>query len=490
MENKNGYPRALYTAVIEKLDDELREFFEEHKDEPYFRTSFSDAAQAVLTEGLNGRTDEAELRAYWANLRKQNNRKKKRWLNSLLANVDSVDPSVPHHPFHNIYEKQRMLKKQEWATLYGKKTIRDVMEEELESAKEWAANQNSRFIDFPALASFTPKRVAQAFETDVLENELRVMDDLYQLNLNDFLQGYVDEMSDSIFTDSRKKYEIPGGDKDFVKEIPMSEEDNSKMVLTVSREAFGEDAITLLDAKDQAILLYVIRKASTALDVSDSLTIPVREIASCMQGKNHSKPSARAYEDAERRCYKIANSTYNKFDADGRQVAAINFLSSAILKNIRDDSGRQVPYMDITLGSTLVNAISMNKIRYFYTNEYEMLENKLSRILYTTLQRERIRAYKRYKLNPAGGCSKTFTYSNWLSAVNFGSSNRRRNLRNVMESLEEFRDRKVMIDSYKSDGSTGNITVEFKPLTPDEENDLMRYEFGDENEAITAGEKK
>ena len=215
MENKNGYPRALYTAVIEKLDDELREFFEEHKDEPYFRTSFSDAAQAVLTEGLNGRTDEAELRAYWANLRKQNNRKKKRWLNSLLANVDSVDPSVPQHPFHNIYEKQRMLKKQEWATLYGKKTIRDVMEEELESAKEWAANQNSRFIDFPALASFTPKRVAQAFETDVLENELRVMDDLYQLNLNDFLQGYVDEMSDSIFTDSRKKYEIPGGDKDF-----------------------------------------------------------------------------------------------------------------------------------------------------------------------------------------------------------------------------------------------------------------------------------
>ena len=472
MSNTYRFPRTFYTDVVDQLDPRLKEFYDMQKGKKYFKTSYYDICTGVLSDTLYNRYDQASLNKFFLDKRKQITRKKKRWVESLEINCDQVPVDSSNFPFREIVVFRKMATRDKWNVLYEGKSLEQVVKDELDRSRQWAEDKGSYFIDFPAISSCTERQVYTAFETDVLMAEYAILKEKYNnMNLSEYMISYVDEMGEAYFTDNGKKYPHRDSGNDYVGEIPINEEGTSKLLVTVSKEAFGDNAmITMLDDKDQRILFDIIKRATLDMSSGDKpILIELGELAKVVS-KNQ-KPTKRAYEEAERRCYKIANFTYNRFE-NGVQTGAVNFLSAAFLDE-RD--GKK--YMRISLGRTVSDAIVQNKVRRLPSASYEVLTNKTAKILVLSLQRERIRASIRERSKDIADCSTTFKYNDFLLMVNFGGNNKRKNMQTVKEALSELKEKGVLIDNYTIDVISNVAKVWWIPLTDDEWKDLSWFGY-------------
>ena len=334
-------------------------------------------------------------------------RKKKRWLESLQINCEQLPKEADTFPFRNIVLKKKVLSRAEWKNLYGNKTVDDIIKGELENAKEWASSTESLFIDFPALDSFTEMRTFSAFQADVMTNEFNILKRKYpNMDLNSYAMRYVDELGMAIFSDRDKKYINENPDEDYIGEIPMSEDGSEMLLITISKEAFGDsNAIAMLDWKDIRIVSEVLKRTRENIGSSDrTVLIELGELAKAIS--RSPRPIKRYYEEAEQRCYKITNYTYNAFK-DGVQVGAINFLSDAVLE---EHNGKK--YMALALGSTLSNAYENKLVRRLPMTAYSVLKNKTAQIIIFSLQKYRIQAFARYKRG-ASECETLFIYNDF-----------------------------------------------------------------------------
>ncbi len=472
MANSVQFPRAFFTAIVDDLDPRLKEFYEENKGQKYFKETFYEICAGIMNDAISEHTDITSLNKYWSYIKKQFTRKKKRWLSSLLDSCEQIDKNAEGFPFHNIVVRRQVISRSDWKTLYGNKTVDDIIQEEIDKTKDWAADEDSLFIDYPALASFTEKRVFSAFEADVLISGFLALKKKYpSLDLSDFMINYVDEMGGAYFTNTGKRYNNDSTEEDYIGEIPMSEDGSSKLLVTVSREAFGDNtAITMLDNKDQMILFDIIKRANSEMSTADKpILIEVGELAKIISKSK--KPSKKYYEEAEKRCFKIANFTYNQYE-NNVQVGAVNFLSEA---RVKENDGKR--YMSIHLGSTVSDAIVNNKIRRLPTQEYDRIESKTGRIMVLTMQRERIKAFERFMEGSAQDCSTTFRYNDFLMMVNFGGNNKRKNMQTIKETLGELKDKRITIESFAVDNISNTVKVWFIPLSEDEQKDLSWYGY-------------
>ena len=430
------YPVALLTVLVEGIDERIEQFYEDRKGQKYFTESFYDAAVGVWVDTLQGRVDGADIRRIMTATIKQARRKKQRWYESLKLNVEQIPIGEKGHPFSYIAESRRMLTARQWEQLYGKNTVSAIVKQKLHEAEEWARNPDSLFIDY--------------LETDVLISMFRTAKEKYDLKIEEFTQAYIDEMGEgAYFSGTRRTYEIPENGGPFTEEIPMSEDGSKKLMVTISEEAFGDkNAMTMFDVKDLSLLMYITRRAANTME-STSVSIPLSELARVISNSGKvTNPSQKYYTEAEQRLFRVTETTFKKIDEKtGRQTAAINFLGSAIRK---EHGG--VAYMDITLGP---------------------------KIMLMALQRERIKAFGRY-LRGAGQCVTIFTYSDFLSMVNFGTKVKHRNWKLIKETLiNDFKENDLYIEDVVFDNVMTTATVYWLLLSEHEQQDLAYYGYGE-----------
>lgn len=471
------YPVALLSVLVEGIDERIEQFYEDRKGQKYFTESFYDAAVGVWVDTLQGRVDGADIRRIMTSTMKQARRKKQRWFESLKLNVEQIPIGEKGHPFSYIAESRRMLTARQWDQLYGKNSVNAIVKQKVHEVEEWAKNPDSLFIDYPALPSLTPKKVSGAFETDVLLSMFRTAKEKYDLKIEEFTQAYIDEMGEgAYFSGTRRTYEIPENGGPITDEIPMSEDGSKKLMVTISEEAFGDkNAMTMFDVKDLSLLMYITRRAANTME-STSVSIPLSELARVISNSGKAtNPSQRYYTEAEQRLFRVTETTFKKIDdKTGRQTAAINFLGSAIRK---EHGG--VAYMDITLGPVISDAILNDKIRRTPAIDYERVTSRTGKIMLMALQRERIKAFGRY-LRGAGQCVTIFTYSDFLSMVNFGTKVKHRNWKLIKETLiNDFKENNLYIEDVVFDNVMTTATVYWLLLSEHEQQDLAYYGYGE-----------
>ena len=299
----------------------------------------------------------------------------------------------------------------------------------------------------------------------------------YDLKIEEFTQAYIDEMGEgAYFSGTRRTYEIPENGGPITDEIPMSEDGSKKLMVTISEEAFGDkNAMTMFDVKDLSLLMYITRRAAKTME-STSVSIPLSELARVISNSGKAtNPSQRYYTEAEQRLFRVTETTFKKIDdKTGRQTAAINFLGSAIRK---EHGG--VAYMDITLGPVISDAILNDKIRRTPAIDYERVTSRTGKIMLMALQRERIKAFGRY-LRGAGQCVTIFTYSDFLSMVNFGTKVKHRNWKLIKETLiNDFKENNLYIEDVVFDNVMTTATVYWLLLSEHEQQDLAYYGYGE-----------
>lgn len=475
MENASRLPRSFYVNVVDQIDPRLLEFYNMQKGNKYFESSFFEICAGVLSEVLYNRTDQSSLNKFFNAKRKQVNRKKKRWYESLVIDCSQLPMTAPGYPFREIVMFKKRATREKWNALYDGKPLEQVISEEIDRTREWSEDKKSYFIEFPALDTCTEKQIFTAFETDVLIAEYDILKEKYNnMDLSEYVLSYVDEMGGAYFSDTRKRYKTKNPGEDYVGEIPITEDGSSKLLVTVSKEAFGDNAvITMLDDRDQRILFEIIKRATMDITGADKpILIELGQLAKIISRSQ--KPTTRFYDEAEKRCYKIANFTYNKFQ-NGQQVGAVNFLSSAFLDE-RD--GKR--YMRISLGRTVSDAIVQNKVRRLPSSTYDKLENKTAKILVLSMQKERIRACAKAKDEDLECAITLFRYNDFLMMVNFGTGNKKKNMQTIKEALYEMKEKEVAIENFSVDITTNTVKVWWLPFSPDEWKDISWYGFDEE----------
>ena len=280
-------------------------------------------------------------------------------------------------------------------------------------------------------------------------------------------------MGNAYFTDSKRKYDRPLQGP-LEKEIWLSESGDKKMFMSISQEAFGSDnalSTSLFDEKDQKLLMYITRNAADSA-ASSKIALSASSLTKAMLGKhtNHNL-SSKNYADMERHLYKIAGTTFTKFE-DGKQVAAINFLGSVTKMN----RNGQIQY-DITLGPIISDAIIGNQIRRLPSSTFESIQSATGRILLLSLQKERIKAFGRYKDRIIRECVTQFSYSNFLAMINFSTNNKSKNWKLIKETLLEFKQKRIFIDRVFYDNVSYIAVVYWIPLSNDELHDLSFFGY-------------
>lgn len=461
-----GYPRSFYSDIITKLNGKLKEYYEEHTNDKYSRESFHDYATGILNDSLSGKSGERELRYYANERQKYHKRKKKRWVDYLIRDVNQLKCEEKAHPFHNLYKQKEILTKAQWKVLYGTDSLDAIIKKEIEKAQIWLDSPDTLLIEFPAIESMTEKRKSGALEDDIVKSMLDVLDNEYAFRIDNIVRPYVDDMtSGSIFADTRMSYTQPEDGGNFEKELFRSEDGFEKLIITIDKSAFVNGrGIQHLDVKDQETLFYLIKKVETEnIDPGSTFVVDVGEFA---RNIAPTKASGKHYLAARERFFRLSNITYQKF-RDGKQIAGIHFLDATEVPGNQN-------MLNITLGPAISTPLIDNKIRHFSGQEYDKLELNLSRILFLHLQRERLKAYKKYTMQETTDCSTVFSYSNF-QAMAYLHGGKRKNWINIKESLAEMKARGIMIKGYEVDNISYTVKILFFPLSQEEIRDAKWY---------------
>ena len=163
----SAYSKQLIAELAENLDPIIVTFFDESKeDNNYPVDTLNELVEYTLEDMVGVKTSKDELRIVYTNEMKNRRKKKARWLDKLEDSVEHVQPSDPKHPFFDLYSLQKLLPKAQWKSLYGNKTLTDLINSNVEIAREWGALANSYFIAFPALKQMSKARIFESLVSD------------------------------------------------------------------------------------------------------------------------------------------------------------------------------------------------------------------------------------------------------------------------------------------------------------------------------------
>ena len=127
---------------------------------------------------------------------------------------------------------------------------------------------------------------------------------------------------------------------------------------------------------------------------------------------------------------------------------------------IKEDAER--PYAIAQFGEILSNAIIQKKLISITSASYDVLDNNLSRIICYAMKCEQIANQETLM--------SEYSYTYFQKIVRFKLKNKKKNLQLIQESLQEFVDNNIVIDSFEL--KNGVFIINFLPLSEAEIQDL------------------
>lgn len=452
--------------ILDSIDSGIFKYYQEKKasGNPYFKNTYENAVYDVIASYFTIPINFDNMTKVYRKNRDYKAKKKKRWAENLMQYA-ACSYEEKKYPFREIANFKLFASADEWKERFGDFSYEEVIEQKIKEVEQWKFSKNAKMTDFPIIEAFSKKSAYAAFETDVFFEAYNVIYRLFDRTKNKRLRSYVLEMGDApYFTTSRKKYDLAAG----TGEIPMSEDGSSKLVFQVNQEFLSQMvSLKMMDAKDMEILNYLLDVNPESLMRNLPIVVETAALAKIVAGND--RPSSLHYDEAEKRCFQMANITYNKF-VDDKQIGAINWIDSVIKRNIE---GKR--YVEIVLGSRLVGAAITNKISRLPSPAYEKLSNSNAKLLYLPLQKRRILIFQRYDAGEVEMLKTTFTYNDFLMMINFGSGRKAKNYNTICEAFQEYVDKKEVIEHYDTNCASYTIDVYFYPLTDEEKRSMKDY---------------
>ena len=168
--------------------------------------------------------------------------------------------------------------------------------------------------------------------------------------------------------------------------------------------------------------------------------------------------------------YHVGKNVIKKISNSCRKLVEYNFsyeeAGSKIYFNLFDNivikEDVERPYAIAQFGEILSNAIIKKKLISITSASYDVLDNNLSRIICYAMKREQIANQETF--------IGEYNYTYFQKIVRFKLKNKKKNLQLIKESLQEFVDNNIVIDSFELKNNV--FIIKFLPLSAAEIQDL------------------
>lgn len=217
------------------------------------------------------------------------------------------------------------------------------------------------------------------------------------------------------------------------------------------------------DHRDSIMLDYIFAKKDEQFISKKLITVDIGDLVKFVCKSK----SSDSYRDIEQRIIKIANYKIQgiiKEEDNEDTLFALNFFEKAF---IRTDPSTKKRYATIVLSDTLHQEIIEGNVSLFYYRQVKLLENPTSKVIIYPLQKERLQ-----HCTEAIGYIGKYYYSFFRQHIRFRSKRKTANLKLIEASLQEFKEKQLIIKQYKMlpDG----FEIEFTPVPEFERADLMK----------------
>ena len=468
MENMN----VLVATIKEELNPSLLDSYLDYEADNKKALPVESVIEEIVEKYVLIHTKKADIVAERARQSKAYKKKKKRWRDALHSDAAAYDLTERKYPFRDLAQKRKVLDDAEWKQLYGELSFEELEQQRMAEVDAWCDNDEGYFFEFPAIVSKTPTNRYKGMYSDLIREVFGILEACYGSDLKNVSKPYIAEMFENpLFTNSRKRYHPNDREGGITQEVPMR--DRQKLIVSISSEVFrlydgaNMKGVTMLDVKDQEILNYLIQlKAADPIEEIGKPLLVENGVLAQMISKQ-SRPSTNHYKEAERRLIKIAEVGYRLFDRNGENVGYINFLDSVLPREV---SGKK--YTEIRMGQMVTEAIINKKITWLTANYYNKLTDVTAKLLYQGLMIRRVQMMTKDDDGMPRSRTVIFELEDFLCMVNFGSNNKKENLKKIKTALDDYKRNKDVIEDYKIVANR-RVHVTFTPLTDAEKADMQ-----------------
>lgn len=466
-----SYPKDLLKDIEQNVDSVFVTFFEKNKERLSLvhHETFYDYLCYIIDFYFKGYVYKDELLPIINKIMTKKRSSKKYIYSSYMKNLNAsiYEDSNPR----NFITK---LKDSDYATLYGSLTYEEVVNNHKKEIEEWHKNKNSLLLDFPGLPYLKNKMVLEYMGIDISLHVWRYILANYGGNMEISNISYPSSFIGTPFASDKSLFFIKKGlqtssplDCDFPAEDArvstlVYETENGQYVLDFLQDyvdSYGKAVVIGPDfVKGLSYIMNSIDDLPYFLKTNE-ISINVRDMAKYLVGgggesyvlnDNNISRAVRVLD------YMYAYSVKEEgVEGDSPVRAHYRLLTS--LKYIGGGS-RMEARLNVTdlLADTIINE---NYI-LIPQKTYGMLENSISKVLAHALKKEQI------VMSSEDSRTGFYSYSFFQRNILFSLKSKKKNMQLVLDSLNEFVDKKIIVASFVMHGDGFDIT--FLPIGKDD----------------------
>lgn len=447
------YSRQFIEELAKHIDPVITEFFnKKHEIFKFPSQSLAELIDETLMEYLEGKTSREDLIPIINKIKKSRLQKRARWYKSYINDIDTINIDDAKHPLSHVINLARSLPIEQYVSVFGDKDIDDIVVEYRQKATIWKNDSNSLLITFPGISSFTNNSIFNSLKNDLIISAWKYIESELGGNIDSYLRRFPAELLEKpLFSPSSFTLMMETASNNLLREIITDENGQELLEVTVNSgkltppKSMDYNDLKLINAFISNINMQEFsREKSVVVD----LNTLGKEVVDYHVGKN-------VLTKISKSCQKLVEYNFS-YEEEGSKMY-FNLFDNI---SIKEDA--ESPYAIAQFGEILSNAIIQKKLISITSASYDVLQNNLSKIICYSMKREQI-ANQETLVNE-------YSYTYFQKIVRFKLKNKKKNLQLIQESLQEFVDNKIAIESFEL--KSGVFIIHFLPLSPAELEDL------------------
>lgn len=465
------YPKQLISALAKQINKKLVDYFELEK-QKYFKdwNNLNHIIEDTLWNYIKNETEKTELKSIFTTQSKMQYQRKKRWSNTYKTNKEKYPVTSKKHPFYSIYYDFHSRSGHSLHKLYGDSDISTVIDHYKIAINNWMQDENSLLSEYPLIAAKTPHQIVSSFQLDLIVNLLAIIVEFFDGNIKSYFAKKPDILLDKpIFAANKFSIPFKASIDSYVADLISFDKDDMVFQMLVNQSMTKPDDVqkfNVFDQKDNQILLTLINNASLDFYKSKTVSMEIGAIAKTI----NKRPGKHCYQDIKQRLHNMVRTSFRicKKENPDDPIFSFNFFDNVLTPNV---DGKE--YAIVTFGNVLYDAVIMQKMTTVTSDNYGSLELKLSKLLYHSLQKERIMLSASSTPDENGCLQQSYDYSFFQRIILFKSKKKANNIQLIINSLDEFVEKGIAISQFEYNKDEGIFHLSYLPVFKDESEDLI-----------------
>lgn len=425
-----------------------------------YTTPLEETMERLYEEQFAGKDIGEALRVLKRNKTKQ----KKRWVSSAVSNFENPPSGKPKEilfEYNSMISLHQTYPSGVFLTSFGAETPKEAIMIVIELMTKWSQKDDPmyRYRFFP---NRTPKQRQNAMQIDLL-----VAMGVHIMNYYDGNpRNVVEEMPNSTVANSvatigvKKRMELSTNEVVLENNVYLENKYEVKGYIfqTLVDSSYAEKGVRVLDGIDMDIFRHILRHRDEKFLMQRKIFFNLTDIV-----KNvFNSDGAKSYEALENRIIKLSNMKFNVVHEEENIRYGYGLIDNYVIKKVNG-----IRIAEITVNEVLHQEITEEQVVRIYSDKLKLFVHESSRVFIFPLQKDRLLFHSNGTIDKV----HRYDYHYFLMKTQFPSRSKADNMQMIVKSLEEFREQKVVIESFERINDSFNI--HFLPVSKYEEEDLI-----------------